>query len=91
MFISYNPNPDRKLVGDCVIRAITKVTDKTWDEIYMDICLQGFSMKDMPSSNAVWGAYLYSQGFQYLMSNGQMSQQQFGRLSQMAQAMGIKL
>jgi hypothetical protein len=28
---------------------------------------------------------------QYLMSNGQMSQQQFGRLSQMAQAMGIKL
>jgi hypothetical protein len=63
MFISYNPNPDRKLVGDCVIRAITKVTDKTWDEIYMDICLQGFSMKDMPSSNAVWGAYLYSQGF----------------------------
>ena len=28
---------------------------------------------------------------QYLMSNGQMSQKQFGRLSQMAQAMGIKL
>ena len=28
---------------------------------------------------------------QYLMNNGQMSQQQFGRLSQMAQMMGVKL
>lgn len=28
---------------------------------------------------------------QYLMSNGQMTQQQFGRLSQMAQTMGIRL
>ena len=28
---------------------------------------------------------------QYLMSNGQMSQQQFGRLSQMAQMMGLRL
>lgn len=53
MFISYNPNPDRKLVGDCVIRAITKVTDSDWNSVYMDICLTGYSMKDMPSSNSV--------------------------------------
>lgn len=26
-FIYYNPNPERKLVGDCVIRAISKVTN----------------------------------------------------------------
>lgn len=23
-YINFNPNPDRKLVGDCVIRAISK-------------------------------------------------------------------
>lgn len=26
-FIYYNSNPERKLVGDCVIRAISKATD----------------------------------------------------------------
>lgn len=62
-FREYNPNPDRKLVGDCVIRAITKVTNSDWNSVYMDICLQGYMMKDMPSSNSVWGAYLQSQGF----------------------------
>ena len=70
MFIKYNPNPDRKLVGDCVICAITKVTDSDWNTVYMDICLQGFSMKDMPTSNAVWGSYLYSNGFRrYIIPN----------------------
>lgn len=62
-FINYNPNPDRKLVGDCVIRAIAKVTGDDWNTVYTDICLQGYIMKDMPSSNSVWGAYLYSKGF----------------------------
>ena len=63
MFQSYNPNPVRNLVGDCVIRAVAKLTDQTWDETYLDIALQGFLMKDMPSSNAVWNAYLINKGF----------------------------
>ena len=29
----------------------------------MDIVLQGFAMKDMPSSNHVWGTYLHEHGF----------------------------
>ena len=63
MFQSYNPNPVRNLVGDCVIRAVAKLTDQTWDETYLDITLQGFLMKDMPSSNAFWNAYLINKGF----------------------------
>ena len=63
MYIYYNPNPANKLVGDCVIRAISKVTDQDWEKTYMDIALQGYMMKDMPSANHVWGAYLYSKGF----------------------------
>lgn len=63
MYIPYNPNPNHKLVGDCTVRAIAKVTDTDWDTAYLGIALQGFTMKDMPSSNEVWGAYLYSEGF----------------------------
>lgn len=64
MFIQYNPNPKNHRVGDCVIRACCKALDEGWEQVYMDICLKGFSMADMPSSNAVWGAYLKSKGFE---------------------------
>ena len=70
MFIPYNPNPQANYVGVCVIRAIAKVTNRDWDSTYLDICIQGFMLKDMPSANHVWGAYLKSQGFnQYLLPN----------------------
>lgn len=62
-FINYNPNPKRKLVGDCVIRAISKTMDMDWEDVYLDVMIQGFSMHDMPSSNDVWGTYLYEHGF----------------------------
>lgn len=64
MFINYNPNPNRRLVGDCVIRAISCLTGNTWEKTYMEIALQGYMMKDMPSSNAVWGAYLSDNGYE---------------------------
>lgn len=70
MYISYNPNPQANYVGDCVIRAISKVTNQDWDSTYLDVCIQGFMAKDMPSANHVWGAYLKSKGFnQYLLPN----------------------
>lgn len=62
-YAEYNPNPAGKSVGDCTVRAISKALDQTWEETYAGICLQGFEMKDMPSSNAVWGAYLRRNGF----------------------------
>lgn len=63
MFIEYNVNPENKAVGDCVIRALTKALSMTWEEVYLALCLQGYKMCDMPSSNAVWGAFLRSKGF----------------------------
>lgn len=62
-FRYFNPNPENNTVGDCVVRAVALLTHKTWDEAYLGVCAQGFVMKDMPSSNAVWNAYLSSQGF----------------------------
>lgn len=63
MFQFFNPNPQGNFVGDCVIRAISKVTDSSWEDTYINVCIQGFMMKDMPSANHVWGAYLRSKGF----------------------------
>lgn len=46
-----------------MIRAIAKLTGKSWEDTYMDILLQGYMMKDMPSSNHVWSTYLRDNGF----------------------------
>lgn len=63
MYIPYNPNPDRLHTTDCVIRALTIVVDKTWTEVYDDICLLGRQMSDMPNMDRVWGEYLRRKGF----------------------------
>lgn len=62
-FIYYNPNPARKAVGDCTVRALTILLNDTWQHIYADLCMQGAFMYDMPNSNSVWGAYLKMNGF----------------------------
>ncbi len=59
----YNPNPDGKFVGDCVIRAITKVEESDWDSIYIAVVVKGLMHHDMPSSNDIWGKYLKSKGY----------------------------
>ncbi len=67
-YIFYNPNPSKKLVGDCVIRAISKLTGQEWKDVHVELCLESFEMDDMPSSNAVWGSYLYKRGYrQYVI------------------------
>lgn len=63
MYIHANPNPIGKYVDDCVIRAIAIATDRSWDDIYIHVCLQGYIMKNMPSVDRVWGTYLSSIGF----------------------------
>lgn len=63
MWVQFNNNPDRALVGDCTVRAISKAIGKPWDDTYIYLAMQGFKMKDMPSSNRVWGEFLYKNGF----------------------------
>lgn len=62
-FSYFNPNPAGQKVGDCTVRAIAKATGKSWDEVYIGLCLQGLIMGDLPSANSVWGAYLRQHGF----------------------------
>lgn len=62
MFVKYNPNPYKSRVGDCVVRAISTALDREWEQVYMELAYKGLEMGDMPSSNAVWGTYLYEEG-----------------------------
>lgn len=59
----YNPNPCKRAVGDCAIRAISKALDVDWDSAFKIVSEMAFEMCDMPSSDAVWGAVLRMNGF----------------------------
>jgi hypothetical protein len=63
MWVKYNPNPKKKGVGDCTVRAVTKATGQSWEEAYSGMAIQGFLFADMPSANNVWGSYLKRNGF----------------------------
>lgn len=62
-FQYYNPNPCKRAVGDCSVRAISKALDLNWDEAFRLVSEMAFNMCDMPSSDAVWGAVLRKNGF----------------------------
>lgn len=63
-YIYYNPNNrNRNDRGDCVVRAISKITNQTWDKIYWELCLQGYLMGEWGDSNDVWDSYLRGCGF----------------------------
>lgn len=63
MYKELNLNPLKKRTDDCVIRAIAKILNKKWEEIYADLCIEGLKFYDMPSANHVWGSYLKKKGF----------------------------
>lgn len=63
MYSHYDPNTRGSKVGDCVIRSISKVMNKTWDDVYIELFVQGFFMGDIMNGNSVWGAYMVKNGF----------------------------
>ena len=70
MYRFFNPNPEGQYADDCVVRGIILLTNSDWDSVYMRLCLQGFMMHNMPSSNRVWGGYLHDIGFKrYIIPN----------------------
>lgn len=62
-FVEINPNPYRRRTGDCVIRAISLAEEKPWDDVFISLMVESFLLKDMPSSNYVWGSYLRRLGY----------------------------
>lgn len=64
-YINFNPNPENKNIGDCVIRALCAAEGCDWESAYIKVTLRGFMMHDMPSADNVWGSQLQSDGFSY--------------------------
>ena len=62
MFVRENLNPAGKNVGDCVIRAISKVLNQSWWRTFLDLAVYGYAMCDLQSADAVWGRYLCDRG-----------------------------
>ena len=69
MYIEYNPNTCGIETGDCTVRAIAKLMNKDWDEIYVGLCVEGFKMCSMPSTNSVWSQYLIDNGYEMYAIN----------------------
>lgn len=67
MYAEFNNNPQNKRVGDCVIRAIAKALGKDWNEVYIDLSMEGYRQSDSFQSMAVWGAYLKENGWQQML------------------------
>lgn len=70
-YVYFNPNPlQRRNIGDCSVRAISKALGISWDSSYIDLASHGFFLKDMPSANVTINSYLHSKGFRrYAISN----------------------
>lgn len=63
MWVKVNPNPYKKHVPDCVIRAICVALDMDWYSVYDGLCEVGRMDCNVPSADAVWGHYLKLLGF----------------------------
>ena len=69
-YITINPNPQRKNTGDCVIRAISIAEEKDWDDIFFELMMKSYIMKEMPTQNNVRGSYLKDIGYKrYIVSD----------------------
>ena len=76
-YIEYNPNPVGRRVGDCAVRAVAKALDMGWESTFITLCMNGLSMGDMLSSNAVWGATLRQNGFYKHLVDEYMTAEEF--------------
>lgn len=63
MWVEYNPNPKRRSVIDCTVRALCMALDMDWDAVYFALFAIGYSLKNMPSANEVWSTLLHRNGF----------------------------
>lgn len=63
MWKFYNPNPTGRAVGDCSVRAVAKALNVDWETAYALICINGYNIGDMPSSDSVWSSVLRQNGF----------------------------
>lgn len=76
----YNPNPRRKNIGDCTVRALSKALNQGWYMTYWGLCIEGAFIADMPSANNVWGSYLHRKGYRREMAPEDITVEEFAKM-----------
>ena len=71
MWIYANPNPQKKQVPDCVIRAICIALNKSWFEISDELYEVARHDCSVTSDDNVWGHFLYQLGFKPFLLPGE--------------------
>ena len=61
--VYFNPNPKFNQTNDCVIRAICKLEDMDWVDVFIDLASLCIIRYQMPEVDSLWGEYLYSKGY----------------------------
>ena len=59
----FNPNPQNRETGDCVIRALSKATDRSWVSVYDELCNFGRDLGGLPNDDEVFEEFLEHNGF----------------------------
>lgn len=70
MWINCNPNPKRKNVPDCVIRALVIALNKSWYDVHDELCELSREECSVTCDDNVWGRYLYQMGFEPFLLPG---------------------
>ena len=63
-FVQFNANPKGWKTGDCVVRAISKATNTSWEVTYLRLCEIGASKCRMPNDKIVFELLLKNLGWQ---------------------------
>ena len=63
MFKETNPNPTKNLTSDCLVRALSILLDKSWEYMFIELCVYAYSIYDMPTSMNVCNRYLTHLGY----------------------------
>ena len=63
----YQPNTKdlKDKYGDCVVRALTKVTGKTWRQVFDELLPYVYELQCMPNDKKCYESYLKGNGFEY--------------------------
>jgi hypothetical protein len=67
MYVFANPNPAGIFEEDCAVRAFALATGRTWDSVFLDLAMMGYSMKRMPDRKPVYRGFLRAWGFEETM------------------------
>lgn len=62
-YVFKNENPLKKMVDDCVIRALATATGKSWDEVASELFIEQLNQKDLQNANSVWSVVIEKNGF----------------------------